>query len=407
MPFEIIRNNIAEVSADAIVNTANPKPLIGAGTDAAIHEKAGPALLEARKIIGDIPVGQCAVTPAFGLDAKYVFHTVGPVWRGGMFREEMLLERCFTGALETAMKLGCESVAFPLISTGTYGFPRETALEIALGVFEQFLLEHDIRIILVVWDRESFLLSSRRLRRVQSFIDQTYIEEAKEKQKDFLSRKGSSVDRRRNRLGSVPEYPSLHPHAIVGQKSIETPTAEDEDKNFPCVESASKAAADSHSYEEPFSCAECATEAVADGLSYEEPFSCTKCATEAVADGLSLDEMLANTDAGFTETLLKLIDQTGKKDAEIYKKANVSKQHFSKIRNNPDYKPTKATAVAFAIALRLNLPQTQDLIGRAGYTLTRSSKFDVIIMYFINNRNYDMFEINMTLFQFDQMTLGV
>jgi len=111
-------------------------------------------------------------------------------------------------------------------------------------------------------------------------------------------------------------------------------------------------------------------------------------------------------DAGFSETLLKLIDKSGKKDSEIYNKANVSRQHFSKIRNNPDYKPTKATAIAFAIALELNMEQTQDLIGRAGYALTSSSKFDMIIMYFIQNRNYNMFDINEMLYAFDQSLLG-
>ena len=121
----------------------------------------------------------------------------------------------------------------------------------------------------------------------------------------------------------------------------------------------------------------------------------------------SLEEMLRQEDAGFTETLLRRIDETGKKDSEIYKRANVTKQHFSKIRNNPDYKPTKATAVAFAIALELDLEQTNDLIGRAGYALTNSSKFDVIITYFIRQRNYNIMDINMALFQFDQATLGV
>ena len=126
----------------------------------------------------------------------------------------------------------------------------------------------------------------------------------------------------------------------------------------------------------------------------------------AYARPRSLEEMLRLEDAGFTQTLLRLIDEKGEKDSAIYKKANISKQHFSKIRNNPDYKPTKATAIAFAIALELNMEQTQDLIGRAGYALTSSSKFDMIIMYFIQNRNYNMFDINEMLYAFDQSLLG-
>lgn len=129
-------------------------------------------------------------------------------------------------------------------------------------------------------------------------------------------------------------------------------------------------------------------------------------ATGALPSKEELDRMLRKTDAGFSETLLKLIDQSGKKDSEVYNRANVSRQHFSKIRNNPDYKPTKATAIAFAIALELDLAQTEDLIGRAGYALTNSSKFDVIIMYFIQSGNYNMFDINDTLYEYDQSLLG-
>jgi hypothetical protein len=116
--------------------------------------------------------------------------------------------------------------------------------------------------------------------------------------------------------------------------------------------------------------------------------------------------MLKQEEAGFTETLLKLIDQSGKKDSEIYKKANISKQPFSKIRNNPHYKPTKPTAIALALALELDLEQTKDLIGRAGYALTNSSKFDLIIRYFIENRQYNVVEINCVLFEHDQSLLG-
>ena len=120
----------------------------------------------------------------------------------------------------------------------------------------------------------------------------------------------------------------------------------------------------------------------------------------------SLEAVLKEADAGFSETLLKMIDRSGKKDSEIYKRAGLTKQHFSKIRNNPDYRPTKPTAIALALALELNLDDTKDLIGRAGYALTNSSKFDLIIRYFIEQGKYDVVEINCVLYEYDQALLG-
>ena len=366
MPFEIIRNNIANVMADAIVNTANPRPVVGDGTDAAIHAKAGPGLLDARKKIGDIPVGACAVTPAFNLKARYVIHTVGPVWRGGNQGECQLLERCFRSSLETAAKYGCLSIAFPLISTGAYGFPHEEALQIAIQTFSKFLMHHDMHIYLVVWNREAFSLSRNLFHDVKSYIDEHYIDQTQNDLAEYFSRSIDPYDTDRDRRRT--------------------------DRYSRCFEESIPAP--------------CTAFVTAETWSSQRKAKATRTQKDKFALS-SLDDLLAHTDAGFSETLLRLIDKTGKKDSEIYKKANVSKQHFSKIRNNPDYKPTKPTAVAFAIALELDLEQTKDLIGRAGYALTNSSKFDVIIMYFISQGNYDIFDINMTLFEFDQMTLGV
>ena len=369
MPFEIIRNDITAIAADAIVNTANPRPIVGDGTDAAIHSKAGPELLEARKKIGDIPVGQCAITPAYGLNAKYVIHTVGPIWRGGMYGEPVLLEHCFRSALQTALRHNCGSIAFPLISTGAYGYPRQEALVIATKVFRRFLMDHDMDIYLVVWDREAFLLSQNLFSDVKSYIDENYIHRTRTERWKYLSMSESESRTHSTRDDLYKRSPhDLEEKARRSKKEIPP---------FPILYSKSATAA----------------------------ASTTPCVDE-YASHSSLDDLLASTDAGFTETLFHLIDQSGKKDSEVYKKANLSKQHFSKIRSNPDYKPTKPTAVALAIALELDLEQTKDLIGRAGFALTNSSKFDVIIMYFISRKNYNIIDINMTLFQFDQMTLG-
>ena len=346
MPFEIVRNDITKMAVDAIVNTANPKPVIGLGVDSAIHEKAGPQLLIARQEIGSIACGSAAITPAFGLDAKYVIHTVGPVWEDGSYGEEALLRSCYDSALHLALEHNCQSIAFPLISTGNYGFPKDKALQIAISAFSSFLVEHEMQIYLVVFGHKAFKLSEQLFQGVASYIDENYV--------DIYEKAvyGVAENIRRNR----------------SRRRRDMEICEDR-MAMPC-----------------------------------EPMAASKAAPKPKAT--SLEDMLRQEDAGFTETLLKLIDQTGKKDSEIYKKALLTKQHFSKIRNNPNYKPTKSTAIALALALELDLEATKDLIGRAGYTLTNSSKFDLIIRYFIEQKNYNVVEINIALYEFDQPLLG-
>ena len=338
MPFEIVRNDITNMYVDAIVNTANPRPVIGQGTDSRIHEKAGPGLLKARQSIGNIPVGCAAMTPAFDLHASCVIHTVGPVWMGGKCGEEQLLRSCYDNSLHLAARNGCQSIAFPLISSGNYGFPKDKALQIAISAFSTFLLEHEMQIYLVVFDRKAFKLSEQLFHGVASYIDQNYVDTCQQAMYE-IEEEFSRSRRRRD-------------------------------------------------------------------MEIRESRMAMPCAPMAAPKATSLEDMLRQADAGFTETLLKLIDQTGKKDSEIYKKALLTKQHFSKIRNNPNYKPTKPTAVALALALELDLEQTKDLIGRAGYALTNSSKFDLIIRYFIEQSNYNVVEINIALYEFDQSLLG-
>ena len=344
MPFEIVRNDITNMQVDAIVNSANPRPVIGLGTDSSIHRKAGPALLTARQAIGPIAPGQAAATPAFALNAKYVIHTVGPIWNGGSHGEEALLRSCYDTSLALALERGCQSVAFPLISTNNYGFPRDKALQIAISAFSAFLLEHEMLIYLVVFDRNSFMLSEKLFQGVASYIDQHYVDEW--------------------------EKTTYGPERSTRRQPLRRRTDRE----------------------------------LCEARSIREEY--LPCAPVAAPSPLSLEDMLKQADAGFTETLLKLIDDSGKKDSEIYKKALLSKQHFSKIRNNPNYKPTKATAISLALALELDLENTKDLIGRAGYALTNSSKFDLIIRYFIEHGKYNLVEINCMLFEHDQNLLG-
>lgn len=326
MPFEIVRNDIVNMKVDAIVNTANPKPIIGAGTDKAVHDKAGARLLLARKEIGNIAVGEAAITPAFDLDANYVIHTAGPIWKDGRSGEEELLASCFRNSLGIAKKKDCESIAFPLISTGSYGFPKPLALQIAVREISSFLMENEMQVYLVVFEKQSFELSEKLFKSVSSYIDENYVSD----KTNFEY--GTSKLRRR-------DYEEM----ILHESSYE--------------------------------------------ITSKMP---------------NLDGMLNNLDRGFSETLLDLIDRTGKKDSEIYKKANVDRKLFSKIRNNADYRPSKTTAIAFAIALELSMDETDDLLARAGIALSQSNKFDVIVRYFIENKKYDIFELNSVLFEFDQ-----
>jgi O-acetyl-ADP-ribose deacetylase (regulator of RNase III) len=331
MPFEILRNDITKMKADAIVNTANPRPVIGSGVDSMLHQAAGPELLKARQAIGSIAVGEAAVTEAFALQARFVIHTVGPVWQGGGCGEEALLRRCYDNALRLAAERKCRSIAFPLISSGNYGFPKDKALQVAIAAFSAFLLENDMQIYLVVFDRTAYRLSEQLFQGVASYIDQHYVDSCE------LATYGAAPRRGRRRLER-------------------------------CME-------------------------VCESMAMPRP-------------SMSLEDFLKAKDSGFTQRLRELILEKGLKNSAVYKRANISKQLFSKIINDPDARPTKPTAIALALALELDLEGTRDLIGRAGYALTNSSTFDLIIRYFIERKQYNVVEINIALYEFDQSLLG-
>ena len=339
MPLEIVRNDITKMQVDAIVNTANPRPIVGGGVDRAIHKAAGTELLDARKKIGDIATGKAAITSAFNLHARFVIHTVGPVWQDGEHGERELLSNCYDNSLQLAAENGCGSIAFPLISAGVFGCPSEVAIAVATQAIREFLTDHDMDVYLVVFDHKAFKISSSLFDDVKSFIDEMYIEELLDEEY-----RGDYRDRRRN-------------FETVGQ-----PPAEDAYIDIPMWMSKPKER--------------------------------------------SLEDLLNEVDDTFSEALLRLIDAKGKTDPEVYKKANVDRKLFSKIRNNPAYKPSKSTALAFAVALELNLDETKDFIGRAGYALSHSSKTDIIVEYFIQRSEFDIITINETLFAFEQPLLG-
>ena len=355
MPFEIIRNDIVNMQVDAVVNTANPKPVIGSGVDTAIHKKAGQELLLSRKKIGCIDFGDAVITSGYELDAKYVIHTVGPVWKDGNHQEAEILASCYRKSLALAKTHGCESIAFPLIATGNYGFPKALALQIAVQEISAFLLEHEMQIYLVVFGKDAFELSEKLFKSVSSYIDEHYI------QSKTIDEYG--IDNVYGTLSNTRRIRGTQQQNLRVREDVYAPQMLES-----CLD-----------------------------LSEPMPLS---------VENADWGALLSNLDAGFSETLLMLIDRTGKKDSEIYKKANIDRKLFSKIRNNPDYKPSKSTALAFAFALELDIDETKDFISRAGFALSHSSKFDVIVEYFLENKNYNVIELNEVLFAFDQPLIG-
>ncbi len=371
MPFQIIRSDITKVKADVIVNTANPRPVIGRGTDWAIYRAAGESkMLEDRRKIGNILPGHAAVTPAYDLPASYVVHTVGPVWQGGGAGERDILRSCYRESFAQALSLKAESIAFPLISSGVYGFPKEEALHIALSETERFLEDHDMNVILAVLDTESFVLSERLSGAIDSYIDEH----------------GADVLARREYGDFFPESRSfsayreaLEETAFSRRASAGVRKSDQKHTAMPDAESAR--------LESVFS------ELSAPSLSQDS-------AEE------SLDAFVSHAGDTFQQRLFELIDQKGLDDVTVYKQANIDRKVFSKIRCNADYKPKKKTAVAFAIALHLDMQDMVDLLSRAEIAFSPSSKFDLIITYFVQHRNYDIYEINAALFKYGQPILG-
>lgn len=339
MPLEIVRNDITKMKVDTVVNAANTALKKGGGVCGAIFQAAGADKLQAAcDNIGTCPVGEAVITDGFSLPAKYIIHTPGPIWRGGSCKEAELLKASYENSLKLAQKHQCESIAFPLISTGIFGYPKEDALQIAVSTIGSFLLNHDMLVYLVVFDKKSFGLSKKLFKSIHQYIDEHYVEEAE----IYFSR-----DRNEERFAFEP----VKEAEIITQQDL-----------------------------------------------YEK--------SESFSKQRSLTNLVNQLDESFPERLLRLIDEKGMTDVETYNRANIDRRLFSKIRNGTDYTPKKKTAIAFAVALNLNLDETIDLLEAAGYTLSHSSKFDVIIEYFIQEENFNIHEINEALFAFDQPLLG-
>ncbi|HAL74607.1 MAG TPA: RNase III inhibitor [Clostridiales bacterium] len=337
MPLHIIHGDITRVAADAIVNAANTALQCGGGVCGAIFAAAGRDSLQAAcDSIGSIKTGEAVITPGFKLPARHVIHTAGPVWRGGDQREGQLLENCYRNSLELARQNRLESIAFPLISAGIYGYPKDQALEVAVRTIRRFLKHQEMNVSLVFFDRASFELPESLLKPIRKYLSEQMIQNLN----ILFNQESSDHDK----------YDESEDIMVSSIPILREPSS----------------------------------------VSYER----------------SLPDLIAELDEGFSRMLFRLIDQKGRSDVEVYKKANLDRRLFSKIRSDVNYRPAKTTALALSIALELNLDETRDLLGRAGFALSRSSVSDVVIQYYIEHRNYNIFEINEVLFAFNQQTLG-
>lgn len=364
MPFIIVRNDITKMKVDAIVAAANTALRSGGGVNGAIHRAAGPELLAECQRLGGCARGQAKITKAYRLPCKYVIHTVGPVWQGGGHGERDALVSCYRSSLELALEYHCETIAFPLISSGAYGYPKDHALHIAKNVICDFLQDHDITVYLVLFDREAYQIGSIRFDTIAAYIDQRYVE----------SHTDSAAERARRYSYRKPEMQTAAFEDDAFQKNLISRIS-DGAMPSPPSETASEAAA-------------------------------APMAPPDIPADWDLADALREIDEGFSQALLRLIDQRGMTDSQCYKKANISRKLFSKIRSNPAYRPSKPTAVAFAVALELSLDETEEFLRKAGFALSRSSKFDIIIEFFISRQCYNVLVINEALFAFDQPLLG-
>lgn len=339
MPFSIVRNDIARVRADVLVNAANERLAAGGGVCGAIFAGAGASRMAAACAqIGHCPTGSAVTTPSFDLPCRRVVHAVGPVWRGGTHGERELLQSCYRSVFAEVVRLGATSVAFPLISAGIFGYPVREALDVARAEASAFLDDHpDVEVTLVVFTRDVVAQGVALLGELREYVDDAYVESS-----PHLYDRSAEL-----RELCVPEEWHFAAEPPAPAPTPSAPVTPDE-----------------------------------------------------------LAERLAHLDASFSEALLALIDERGLTDAQVYRRANLSRQLFSKIRSKSDYRPSKPTAVALALALDLTLPQTQELLAHAGLTLSRSSKFDVIVEFYLARGVHDVMTVNEALFAFDQPLLG-
>ena len=377
MPFKIIKNDITKVKADAIVNTVNPNVIIGDGVEYAIYNAAGKEeLLKAREKLGYMPPGEVGITPAFKLDAKYIIHVSSPVWTGIWYGERppesvftkdtILLGNCYMKALYMAVKNGCKSIAFPLLATGTYKFPKEIGMAVAVRAFTEFLKNYDMEIFLVVFGRDSFNISGSLFRKVKRFVDYEAIcacaELAPRHDLDWID--GSTIDD----LDSFDDEEETESYQDISEDDEETESYRDISED--------------------------------DGALYYERSSRSHKHVESHKPPESLEESLKKIHKySFAGYLQQLINKKGMKNSEVYATANITKQYFSKLINGK-VNPSKEKVIALAIGLHLNMDETKDILKIAGYAFSPFSQTDTVVKYFINNKDYNVIKLDILLYDF-------
>lgn len=314
MPLEIVRNDITAMKVDAIVNAANAQLAEGGGVCGAIFHKAGAGRMrQALTSYGTIATGQAVITPGFALQAKYVIHAVGPIYHDGKQHEEELLTQAYENSLQLAIRHDLRSIAFPLLSAGIYGYPKEEALQVAVRTIKRFLDMHELMVYLVVFDKKSYQLSPALCQEVKSYLDK------------------HSVGTR------LEEAYDGDPHLTKISSQQSSPSQEEKD---------------------------------------------------------------------FRESLFEWLDKKKLTELEFCKAANLESEYFSKLHTLKHLQPSRSTAFASCIALKLTCDQTEDLLAKAGYAFSNARKFDLIIRYALEHRMYDIHAVNQLLFEFDQPLLG-
>lgn len=371
MPFKIVRNDITKMCVDAIVNTANEAPTYGTGVDTAVYHAAGEEeLLAERRKIGRMRAGEVAITPGFKLPAKYVIHAVSPRYINGLFGEEKKLRSCYKKSLELAYEKKCESIAFPLISTGGLGYPKEEGMRIAVDEINAFLLRHEMLIYLVVFDAASTKLGRNLYPDLEAYIDHNYVCEKREE--EYKNRYFGSAAK------GTPGYDAYKLERARVEDAVKCPKV-NWDKRCMSGEFATLSTV---------SAAKPLNRKAREETSYDDFLE---------ANESALKERMRHMADTFGQYLLYLIAEKGLTNAEVYKRAIITKQLFSKIKLNPDYHPDKATAMRLCVGAKLNIDETKDLLGRAGYALSPCDKRDIIFSFFIENKVYDMIEIDIAL----------